>query len=42
VPPELTSKTLVLDYNDTAQVADAFARFGAEIAAVVLEPMPGT
>jgi glutamate-1-semialdehyde 2,1-aminomutase len=37
----MTSKTLVLDYNDTAQVADAFARFGADIAAVVLEPIAG-
>jgi len=41
VPPELTSKTLVLDYNDTAQLADAFARFGPEIAAVVVEPIAG-
>jgi glutamate-1-semialdehyde 2,1-aminomutase len=41
VPPELTSKTLVLDYNDAGQVADAFARFGDEIAAVVLEPIAG-
>jgi glutamate-1-semialdehyde 2,1-aminomutase len=41
VPPEMTSKTLVLDYNDTAQVVDAFARFGADIAAVILEPIAG-
>jgi glutamate-1-semialdehyde 2,1-aminomutase len=41
VPPELTSKTLVHDYNDAQQVRDAFARFGAEIAAVVLEPIAG-
>jgi glutamate-1-semialdehyde 2,1-aminomutase len=41
VPPELTSKTLVLDYGDTQQVRDAFARYGAEIAAVVLEPIAG-
>jgi glutamate-1-semialdehyde 2,1-aminomutase len=41
VPPEMTSKTLVLDYNDVAQVSDAFARFGADIAAVVLEPIAG-
>ena len=41
VPPELTSKTLVLDYNDPQQLADAFARFGADIAAVVLEPIAG-
>jgi glutamate-1-semialdehyde 2,1-aminomutase len=41
VPAEMISKTLVLDYNDTAQVVDAFARFGADIAAVVLEPIAG-
>jgi glutamate-1-semialdehyde 2,1-aminomutase len=41
VPPELTSKTLVLDYNDTQQLEDAFKRFGADIAAVVLEPIAG-
>jgi glutamate-1-semialdehyde 2,1-aminomutase len=41
VPPELTSKTLVLDYNDPGQATDAFARYGDEIAAVVLEPIAG-
>jgi glutamate-1-semialdehyde 2,1-aminomutase len=41
VPPELTSKTLVLDYDDAQQVTDAFGRFGDEIAAVVLEPIAG-
>ena len=41
VPAELTSQTLVLDYNDAQQVEDAFARFGPQIAAVVLEPVAG-
>ena len=41
VPPELTAHTLVLDYNDPQQVEDAFAKFGADIAAVVLEPVAG-
>jgi glutamate-1-semialdehyde 2,1-aminomutase len=41
VPAEMTSKTLVLDYNDPGQVEDAFRRFGAQIAAVVLEPVAG-
>jgi glutamate-1-semialdehyde 2,1-aminomutase len=41
VPAELTAHTLVLDYNAPQQVADAFARFGADIAAVVLEPIAG-
>src|SRR5689334_11742380 len=41
VPAELAVHTLVLDYNSPQQVADAFARFGGEIAAVVLEPVAG-
>ena len=41
VPAELTAHTLVLDYNDAQQVRDAFARFGKDIAAVVLEPIAG-
>lgn len=41
VPEELTSHTLVLDYNDPQRLADAFARYGADIAAVVLEPVAG-
>jgi len=41
VPEELTRHTLVLDYNDPQQVRDAFAKFGADIAAVVLEPIAG-
>jgi glutamate-1-semialdehyde 2,1-aminomutase len=41
VPPELTAHTLVLDYNDAQQAADAFARYGDRIAAVVLEPIAG-
>lgn len=41
VPAELTAHTLVLDYNDPQQLADAFARHGETIAAVVLEPIAG-
>jgi glutamate-1-semialdehyde 2,1-aminomutase len=41
VPAELTAHTLVLDYNDGQQVEDAFAKFGGDIAAVVLEPVAG-
>jgi glutamate-1-semialdehyde 2,1-aminomutase len=41
VPEELTAHTLVLDYNHPQQVEDAFAKYGAEIAAVVLEPIAG-
>src|SRR5687767_7308315 len=41
VPAELTAHTLVLDYNDPQQLADAFGRHGGQIAAVVLEPIAG-
>ena len=41
VPPEATAHTLVLDYNDPQQLTDAFAKYGAQIAAVVLEPIAG-
>lgn len=41
VPEELTSHTLVLDYNDPQQASDAFARYGDDIAAVVLEAVAG-
>jgi len=41
VPEELTAHTLVLDYNDPQVLADAFARYGDDIAAVVLEPIAG-
>jgi glutamate-1-semialdehyde 2,1-aminomutase len=41
VPEELTAHTLVLDYNDAQQATDAFARYGGDIAAVVLEPVAG-
>jgi glutamate-1-semialdehyde 2,1-aminomutase len=41
VPEELTAHTLVLDYNDPQQLTEAFAKYGREIAAVVLEPVAG-
>ena len=41
VPAEFTAHTLVLDYNDPQQAADAFALHGDDIAAVVLEPIAG-
>ena len=41
VPAELAAHTLVLDYNDPQQAADAFAKYGDRIAAVVLEPIAG-
>jgi len=41
VPAETAAQTIVLDYNDTAQVAALFARQGREIAAVIVEPVAG-
>ncbi len=41
VPAETAAHTLVLDYNDAAQVSALFARRGAEIAGVIVEPVAG-
>lgn len=40
VPAALAAETLVLPYNDTTALRDAFARHGAEIAGVIVEPYP--
>jgi glutamate-1-semialdehyde 2,1-aminomutase len=41
VPPETAAHTLVLDYNDTAQLKKVFAERGAQIAGVIVEPVAG-
>ncbi|MCL2344891.1 MAG: glutamate-1-semialdehyde 2,1-aminomutase [Desulfobulbus sp.] len=41
VPADFTRHTLVLAYNDTQQLADAFAQHGERIAAVIVEPVAG-
>jgi glutamate-1-semialdehyde 2,1-aminomutase len=41
VPPEVTQHTLVLDFNDLAGVERAFQEHGAQIAAVIVEPVAG-
>lgn len=41
VPPEVTQHTLVLDYNNTEQLEDAFRTHGDRIAAVMVEPVAG-
>ena len=41
VPPETAAHTLVLQYNNDAGLEAAFAREGAEIAAVIVEPVAG-
>jgi glutamate-1-semialdehyde 2,1-aminomutase len=41
VPADLAQHTMVLAYNDPQQLADAFARHGDRIAAVIVEPVVG-
>ena len=41
VPADLAQHTLVLDYNDSEQVAAAFRAHGDRIAAVIVEPVAG-
>jgi glutamate-1-semialdehyde 2,1-aminomutase len=41
VTPETASQTLVLDFNDAAGVAAAFAEHGPSIACVIVEPVAG-
>ena len=41
VPPEVVQHTLVLSYNDIAQIEVAFALHGPEIACVMIEPIAG-
>ncbi len=41
VPPEVVQHTLVLEYNNIAQIEAAFATQGDEIACVMIEPIAG-
>lgn len=41
VPPEVVQHTLVLEYNNLAQLDEAFALHGADIACVMIEPIAG-
>ncbi len=41
VPPEFVAHTIVLDYNDSESVREAFKAHGKEIACVIVEPMAG-
>lgn len=41
VPKELTEHTIVLDYNDSAQLEAAFAAHGDSLACVIVEPIAG-
>jgi glutamate-1-semialdehyde 2,1-aminomutase len=41
VPEDFAKHTLVLDYNDPAQLVETFKKLGSEIAAVIVEPVAG-
>ncbi len=41
VPAQAVAQTIVLEYNNLAQLTDAFGKFGDQVAAVVLEPVAG-
>ncbi len=41
VPPEVVQHTLVLEYNNLAQLEEAFATQGSEVACVIIEPIAG-
>ena len=41
VPAEVVAHTIVLDFNDTEKLAQAFTEFGNQVAAVVVEPVAG-
>ena len=41
VPPEVVQHTLVLEYNHIAQLEEAFALHGPEIAGLIIEPIAG-
>ena len=41
VPADFTKHTLVLEYNNIAQLEEAFAQSGNDIACVILEPFVG-
>lgn len=41
IPAEVVASTIVAQFNDMASVEDAFAQYGSDIAAVILEPVVG-
>ena len=41
VPEDFTKHTLVLDYNNSQQLEDAFKAYGNQIACVIVEPVAG-
>ena len=41
VPPEVVQHTLVLEYNNLAQLEEVFALHGRELACLIIEPIAG-
>jgi glutamate-1-semialdehyde 2,1-aminomutase len=41
VPPEVAQHTVVLEYNNIAQLEEAFALHGADLACLIIEPIAG-
>jgi glutamate-1-semialdehyde 2,1-aminomutase len=41
VPPDVVKHTLVLEYNNVAQLEEAFVRHGKDLACVIIEPIAG-
>ena len=41
VPPEVVQHTMVLEYNNVAQLEQAFGLYGKEIACLMIEPIAG-
>ncbi len=41
VPEDFAKHTMVLDYNDSTQLAEVFGKMGDRIAAVIVEPVAG-
>jgi len=40
VPQSVAAETIVVEFNDSGAMEDAFSKFGEQIAAVILEPLP--
>ena len=41
VPPEVAQHTVVLEYNNIAQLEEAFSLYGSEVACLMMEPIAG-
>lgn len=41
VPAEIAANTITVSFNNLAEIIEVFAKYGEDIAAVILEPVPG-